>query len=94
MLHWNKVIYGPKAEAFEHTKICKKWKVGQTSEGMGASQSTYKSEIDVKMIDQRQNRWFLRLCRHETAIRKILVGAKVKHSASGILGTAEDALLH
>jgi HAE1 family hydrophobic/amphiphilic exporter-1 len=31
-------------------------KVGQTSEGMGASQSAYKSEIDVKMIDQRQNR--------------------------------------
>jgi HAE1 family hydrophobic/amphiphilic exporter-1 len=36
-----------KAEAFEHTKICKNLitKVGQTSEGMGASQSTaYKSD--------------------------------------------------
>jgi HAE1 family hydrophobic/amphiphilic exporter-1 len=35
-------------------------KVGQTSEGMGASQSTaYKSEIDVKMIDQKTEQMIL-----------------------------------
>jgi HAE1 family hydrophobic/amphiphilic exporter-1 len=60
---------------------------------MGASQSTaYKSEIDVKMIDQKTEQMILTsMPPNETAIRKILVGAKVKTVPVGILGTAEDA---
>jgi HAE1 family hydrophobic/amphiphilic exporter-1 len=70
-------------------------KVGQTSEGMGASQSTaYKSEIDVKMIDQK-DRMMIRLCRpNETAIRKILVGAKVKQCQWVFLELLKMHLLH
>jgi HAE1 family hydrophobic/amphiphilic exporter-1 len=91
MLHWNKVILWPKAEAFLNTKICKSLitKVGQTSEGMGASQSTaYKSEIDVKMIDQKTEQMIL-LCRpNETAIEKNIGWCQSK-TVGIILGTAD-----
>jgi HAE1 family hydrophobic/amphiphilic exporter-1 len=86
-----------KAEAFLNTQKYVKsliTKVGQTSEGMGASQSTaYKSEIDVKMIDQkdRTDDSYVYAARMKLQLEKILVGAKVKTVPVGILGTAEDA---
>jgi HAE1 family hydrophobic/amphiphilic exporter-1 len=86
-----------KAEAFLNTQKYVKsliTKVGQTSEGMGASQSTaYKSEINVKMIDQqeRTDDSYVYAARMKLQLEKILVGAKVKTVPVGILGTAEDA---
>ncbi|NGY36816.1 efflux RND transporter permease subunit [Flavobacterium sp. XN-5] len=86
-----------KAEAFLNTQEYVKsliTKVGETSEGMGASQSTaYKSEINVKMIDQkdRTDDSYVYAARMKLQLEKILVGAKVKTVPVGILGTAEDA---
>ena len=70
--------------------------VGQTSSGMGASQSTaYKSEIDVKMIDQanRTDGASVYAAKIKRQLEKVLVGSKVKTVPVGILGTAEDAKL-
>ncbi|MGO4772753.1 efflux RND transporter permease subunit [Flavobacterium sp. W22_SRS_FK3] len=70
--------------------------VGQTSEGMGASQATaYKAEIDVKMIDQadRSDDASVYAAKIKRKLEKVLVGAKVKTVPVGILGTAEDASL-
>nr|WP_314836290.1 efflux RND transporter permease subunit [uncultured Flavobacterium sp.] len=70
--------------------------VGQTSEGLGASQATaYKSEIDVKMIDQkdRSDEASVYAAKIKRKLEKVLVGAKVKTVPVGLLGTAEDATL-
>jgi HAE1 family hydrophobic/amphiphilic exporter-1 len=86
-----------KAEAFLNTQEYVKsliTKVGQTSEGMGSSQATaYKSEIDVKMIDQkdRSDDASVFAAKIKRQLEKVLVGAKVKTTPVGILGTAEDA---
>ncbi|MFE3871274.1 efflux RND transporter permease subunit [Flavobacterium sp. ZS1P70] len=86
-----------KAEAYLNTQEYIKsliTKVGQTSEGMGSSQATaYKAEIDVKMIDQkdRLDDASVYAAKMKRQLEKILVGAKVKTTPVGILGTAEDA---
>ena len=86
-----------RAEAFLNTQEYVKsliTKVGQTSEGMGASQATaYKAEIDVKMIDQkeRSDDASVYAARMKRQLEKVLVGAKVKTVPVGILGVAEDA---
>lgn len=70
--------------------------VGQTSEGMGAAQSTaYKAEINVKMIDQkdRTDDATVYAAKIKRKLEKVLVGSKVKTVPVGILGTAEDAKL-
>lgn len=70
--------------------------VGQTSEGLGASQATaYKSEIDVKMVDKkdRTDEASVYSAKIKRKLEKVLVGAKVKTAPVGILGTAEDATL-
>lgn len=70
--------------------------VGQTSEGLGASQATaYKSEIDVKMIEQkdRSDEASVYAAKIKRKLEKVLVGAKVKTVPVGLLGTAEDATL-
>ena len=70
--------------------------VGQTSSGMGASQSTaYKSEINVKMVglDKRDEPANVYAAKTKRKLEKLLVGAKVKTVPVGILGTAEDATL-
>ncbi|SEQ17558.1 efflux RND transporter permease subunit [Flavobacterium urocaniciphilum] len=70
--------------------------VGQTSEGMGASQATaYKAEIDVKMIDQkdRTDDASVYAAKMKRQLEKVLIGAKVKTVPVGIMGTAENAKL-
>jgi HAE1 family hydrophobic/amphiphilic exporter-1 len=70
--------------------------IGQHSGGFGASQATaYKSEIDVKMIDQseRTDDASVYAAKIKRKLEKVLVGAKVKTVPVGILGTAEDAKL-
>ena len=70
--------------------------VGQTSEGMGATQATaYKAEIDVKMIEQseRTDDASVYAAKMKRQLEKVLVGAKVKTVPVGIMGTAEDAKL-
>jgi HAE1 family hydrophobic/amphiphilic exporter-1 len=70
--------------------------IGQNSGGFGASQATaYKSEIDVKMIDQskRSDDASVYAAKIKRKLEKVLVGAKVKTVPVGILGTAEDAKL-
>ncbi|MFV5700386.1 efflux RND transporter permease subunit [Flavobacterium sp. XS2P12] len=88
-----------KAEAFLKTEEYVKSQittVGQTSEGLGASQATaYKSEIDVKMVDKkdRSDEASVYSAKIKRKLEKVLVGAKVKTAPVGILGTAEDATL-
>lgn len=82
-----------KKEKYVHSQITS---VGQTSEGMGASQATsYKSEIDVKMIEQseRTDDASVYAAKIKRKLEKVLVGAKVKTVPVGIMGTAEDAKL-
>lgn len=70
--------------------------VGQTSEGLGASQATaYKAEINVKMIDQseRSDAASVYAAKIKRELEKVLIGAKVKTVPVGILGTAENATL-
>lgn len=70
--------------------------VGQTSEGMGAAQSTaYKAEINVKMIEQkdRTDDATVYAAKIKRKLEKVLIGSKVKTVPVGILGTAEDAKL-
>ena len=88
-----------KAEAFlkkEQYVYSQITTVGQTSEGMGASQATaYKSEIDVKMIEQKERTdgASVYAAKIKRKLEKVLVGAKVKTVPVGILGTAENATL-
>jgi HAE1 family hydrophobic/amphiphilic exporter-1 len=88
-----------KAEAFLEKEAYVKSQftiVGQTSGGMGASQSTaYKSEINVKMVglDERDEPANVYAAKTKRKLQKLLVGAKVKTVPVGILGTAEDATL-
>lgn len=82
-----------KQQKYVHSQITT---VGQTSEGMGATQATaYKSEIDVKMIDQeeRTDDASVYAAKMKRQLEKVLVGAKVKTVPVGIMGTAEDAKL-
>lgn len=82
-----------KSQKYVHSQITT---VGQTSEGLGASQATaYKAEIDVKMIEQseRTDDASVYAAKMKRQLEKILVGAKVKTVPVGILGTAEDATL-
>ena len=82
-----------KTEKYVHSQITT---VGQTSEGMGASQATaYKAEIDVTMINQadRSDDASIYAAKIKRKLEKVLVGAKVKTVPVGILGTAEDAKL-
>ncbi|AWG20591.1 acriflavin resistance protein [Flavobacterium faecale] len=82
-----------KTQEYVHSQITT---VGQTSEGMGASQATaYKAEIDVKMIEQseRTDDASVYAAKIKRKLEKVLVGAKVKTVPVGILGTAEDAKL-
>ncbi len=63
--------------------------IGQTSEGMGASQSTaYKSEIHVKLVgkDEREDNSFIFAAKIKRTLEKELVGAKVKTVPMGLLG--------
>ncbi|WP_140486245.1 efflux RND transporter permease subunit [Flavobacterium sp. GSA192] len=82
-----------KQQKYVHSQITT---VGQTSEGMGASQATtYKAEIDVKMIDQseRTDEASVYAAKMKRQLEKVLVGAKVKTVPVGIMGSAEDATL-
>ena len=82
-----------KKEEYVHSQITT---IGQTSEGLGASQATaYKSEINVKMVglDKRDEPANVYAAKTKRKLEKILVGAKVKTVPVGILGTAEDATL-
>ncbi|MES2240236.1 MAG: efflux RND transporter permease subunit [Bacteroidota bacterium] len=82
-----------KAQKYVHSQITT---IGQTSEGMGASQATtYKAEIDVKMIaqEERTDDASVYAAKMKRQLEKVLVGAKVKTVPVGIMGTAEDATL-
>ena len=70
--------------------------VGQTSEGLGASQSTaYKSEISVKLVDRRlrSDDSYVYAAKIKRELEKELVGVKVKTTPVGMLGTADRAPL-
>lgn len=82
-----------KQQKYVHSQITT---VGQTSEGMGATQATaYKAEIDVKMIEQseRTDDASVYAAKMKRQLERVLVGAKVKTVPVGIMGTAEDAKL-
>ncbi|RVT79699.1 efflux RND transporter permease subunit [Flavobacterium sufflavum] len=82
-----------KAQKYVHSQITT---IGQTSEGMGATQATaYKAEIDVKMIEQkdRTDDASVYAAKMKRQLEKVLVGAKVKTVPVGIMGSAEDAKL-
>lgn len=69
--------------------------IGQSSSGMGASQSTaYKSEIDVKLIDKSKRTEISSVfsARMKRELQKELVGAKITTVPVGIVG-AEQAPL-
>ena len=68
--------------------------VGQSSEGMGASQSTpYKSEITVKLVERkdREDESAVYAAKVSRELSKILIGSKVKTVPISMLGTAERA---
>ena len=70
--------------------------VGQSSDGMGASQSTaYKSEISVKLVEKKDRADDANIYAAKTKreLEKVLVGAKVKTVPVSILGSAENAPL-
>ncbi|ANE52695.1 efflux RND transporter permease subunit [Flavisolibacter tropicus] len=70
--------------------------VGQSSEGMGASQSTpYKAEIDVQLVAKkdREDDANIYAAKIKKELEPLLVGAKVKTVPVSILGTAEQAPL-
>ncbi|OLY91900.1 hydrophobic/amphiphilic exporter-1, HAE1 family [Cnuella takakiae] len=70
--------------------------VGQSSEGMGASQSTpYKSEINVQLVDkkERADASNIYAAKIKKELEPVLVGAKVKTVPVSILGSAEQAPL-
>lgn len=68
--------------------------VGQTSEGMGATQSTaYKAEIKVTLVDrkERADNTFIFAAEVKRALEKKLVGAKIKTVPVSIMGGADEA---
>jgi HAE1 family hydrophobic/amphiphilic exporter-1 len=70
--------------------------VGQSSDGMGASQATaYKSEISVRLVEKKDRADDANVYAAKTKreLEKILVGAKVKTVPVSILGSAENAPL-
>ena len=70
--------------------------VGQSSEGMGASQSTpYKAEINVQLVpkEERADDANIYAAKIKKELEPILVGAKVKTVPVSILGTAEQSPL-
>ncbi|MGN7785940.1 efflux RND transporter permease subunit [Niabella sp. 22666] len=70
--------------------------VGQSSDGMGASQATaYKSEISVRLVEKkdRVDDANVYAAKTKRELEKILVGAKVKTVPVSILGSAENAPL-
>ncbi|MGN6418309.1 MAG: efflux RND transporter permease subunit [Pseudobacter sp.] len=70
--------------------------VGQTSEGLGASQSTpYKSEILVKLTPKklRADDSYVYAAKVKRELQQELVGAKIKTTPIGMLGTADRAPL-
>lgn len=87
------------AEAFLRTKpevVSLITTVGQSSGGMGASQSTaYKSEINVKLVEKKDRADDANIYAAKTKreLEKILAGAKVKTVPVSILGSAENAPL-
>ena len=88
-----------KAEAFLNTQEEVKsliTTVGQTSEGLGASQATaYKAEINVQMVDEKErlDDSYVFAAKTKRRLEKILVGAKVKTVPISLLGVAEEAPL-
>lgn len=88
-----------KAEAFLKTKpevINLITTVGQSSDGMGASQATaYKAEISVKLVEKKDRKDDANVYAAKTKreLEKMLVGAKVKTVPVSILGSAENAPL-
>ncbi|ESU26905.1 multidrug resistance AcrB/AcrD/AcrF family protein [Flavobacterium saliperosum S13] len=63
--------------------------VGQTSDGMGATQSTaYKSEILISLVEKskRDDNSFIYAAKIKRQLEKELVGAKVKTVPMGLLG--------
>ncbi len=70
--------------------------VGQTSEGLGASQSTaYKAEIKVKLVPKqlRADDSYVYAAKIKRELETKLVGAKIKTTPIGMLGTADQAPL-
>ncbi|TDH28773.1 efflux RND transporter permease subunit [Segetibacter sp. 3557_3] len=70
--------------------------VGQSSEGMGASQATpYKSEINVQLVPrkERKDESSIYAAKTKRELAPLLVGAKVKTVPVSILGSAEQAPL-
>jgi HAE1 family hydrophobic/amphiphilic exporter-1 len=70
--------------------------VGQSSEGMGASQATaYKSEINVQLVEKkdREDASNIYAAKIKKELEPLLVGAKVKTVPVSILGSAEQAPL-
>jgi hydrophobic/amphiphilic exporter-1 (mainly G- bacteria), HAE1 family len=70
--------------------------VGQSSEGMGASQATaYKSEINVQLVEKkdRADASNIYAAKIKKELEPLLVGAKVKTVPVSILGSAEQAPL-
>jgi len=70
--------------------------VGQSSDGMGASQSTpYKAEIAVQLVpkDQRGDESSIYAAKIKNELQPLMVGAQVKTVPVSILGTAERAPL-
>jgi len=68
--------------------------VGQTSEGMGATQSTaYKAEIKVTLVDrkERADNTFVFAAQVKRDLEKKLVGAKIKTVPVSIMGGADEA---
>jgi HAE1 family hydrophobic/amphiphilic exporter-1 len=70
--------------------------VGQSSEGMGAFQSTaYKAEISVQLVERkhREDDSYVYAAKVKRELEKELVGVKVKTVPVSIMGTAERAPL-
>lgn len=70
--------------------------VGQSSEGMGASQATpYKAEINVQLVEknERKDPSNIYAAKIKKELEPVLVGAKVKTVPVSILGSAEQAPL-
>ncbi len=77
----------PEEQKRESTKLITT--IGQSSDGMGASQSTaYKAEIDVQLVPktERQDEANIYAVKTKRELEKILVGAKVKDSTCKYLG--------
>ena len=70
--------------------------VGQSSDGLGASQATaYKSEINVQLVEKkdREDPSNIYAAKIKKELEPLLVGAKVKTVPVSILGSAEQAPL-